>query len=180
MNWCRFPGYLLPFKSRKHLEWTNPELHTVLTDEGIDDVPLLHLGFCDGSIIGTSHFDEPGCSHYWNSVFCQVAKDLFLLAKDGYLYQNKEGEITTTDVDRIHSSSTPHAAGIAICAGEKHTVLLCILREFTFGQKATAREQHFSIHKAKAKRKKTENVIPSLNPCCESCKQLWGSPPEMM
>lgn len=59
--------------------------YKVLTDEGIDDMPLFHLGFCDGSIIGTSHFDEPGCSHYWNSVFCQIAKDLFLLAKDGYL-----------------------------------------------------------------------------------------------
>jgi len=61
------------------------------------------------------------------------------------------GKITTTNMDRNHSSSTPHTAGIATCAGEKQPVLLCILREFTLGQKATAPEQHLSINKDKAK-----------------------------
>lgn len=59
--------------------------HKVLTNEGINDMTLFHLRFRDGSVIGTSHFDEPRCSHYWNSVFRQITKDLFLLAKDGHL-----------------------------------------------------------------------------------------------
>lgn len=59
--------------------------HKVLTDEGINDMPLLHLGFCDGCVIGTSHLDEPRRSHHRNSVFRQITEDLFLLAKDGYL-----------------------------------------------------------------------------------------------
>lgn len=59
--------------------------HKVLTNERINDMTLFHLGFRDGSIIGTSHFDEPGCSHYWNCVFRQITKDLFLLAEDGHL-----------------------------------------------------------------------------------------------
>lgn len=59
--------------------------HRVLTNEGINDMTLFHLRFRDGSIIGTGHFDEPRCSHYWNSVFGQITKDLFLLAKDGHL-----------------------------------------------------------------------------------------------
>lgn len=59
--------------------------YKVLTNEGINDMTLFHLRFRDGSVIGTSHFDEPRCSHYWNSVFRQITKDLFLLAKDGHL-----------------------------------------------------------------------------------------------
>lgn len=68
---------------------TSRALPKALTNKGIDDMSLFHLGFRDGSIVGTSHFDQPGCAHYWNSVFCQVAKDLLLLTKDGHLRQSR-------------------------------------------------------------------------------------------
>lgn len=56
-----------------------------LTYAGVNDVPLLHLGFSYGSVIRTRHFNHPSRSHHRHRVLGKVAKHFLFLAEDGNL-----------------------------------------------------------------------------------------------
>lgn len=53
-----------------------------LTYAGVNDVPLLHLGFSYGSVIRTRHFNHPSRSHHRHRVLGKVAKHFLFLAED--------------------------------------------------------------------------------------------------
>lgn len=61
----------------------------ILTYARVNDMPFLHLGFSNGSVIRTRHFNHPGRSHHGHRVLCEVAKNFLFLAEDGDLLHMK-------------------------------------------------------------------------------------------
>lgn len=77
-------SYLLSRIKRGQFLYENTEwcTFTTLTYAGVNDMPLLHLGFSNGSVIRTCHFNHPCRSHHRHRVLGKVAKHFLFLAED--------------------------------------------------------------------------------------------------